>query len=83
MQSLAVALIVAACMGYAGWTLLPSGVRRWLASGMLRLSLPEVVARPFRRALQPVGGCGGCDSCGDGKAAAVKTVKFHRRSPSP
>ncbi len=82
-QSLVVALIVVACTGYAAWTLMPAALRRSVAGVVLKLSLPEVMARPFRRALQTSGGCGGCDSCGDAKAPSVKTVKFHRRSPSP
>jgi len=80
-QSLLVALIVAACAMYAAWTLMPGAVRRSLAALVLRLSLPERVARPFRKALATTGGCGGCDSCGDStaKPTAVKPVTFHRR----
>jgi hypothetical protein len=85
-QSLLVALIVLACGAYAAWTLMPSALRRPLARTMLRLSLPEFVARMLRNAAQPAGACGGCDSCGDSAARpapssmpGVKPVTFHRR----
>jgi len=83
MQSLVVALIVMACSLYAAWTLMPSALRRTLALWMLKLALPEWLARPFRRAAGPAGACGGCDSCGDtaSKPAATgaQKVTFHRR----
>ena len=43
MQSLIVALLVAACSAYALWTLMPSGTRRALATGLLRI--PHLPAR--------------------------------------
>jgi hypothetical protein len=82
-QSLVVALIVLACTVYAAWTLMPAAARRAMATALLKLSLPEVLARPFRRATQSGGGCGGCDNCGDADAKATKalqTVTVHRRS---
>ena len=80
-QSLVVAVIVAACATYAVWTLMPAMARRSVATLVLRLSLPERLARPFRKALGPAGACGGCDSCGGipGAPAQVKTVTVHRR----
>jgi ferrous iron transport protein B len=82
-QSFIVALMVIACAAYAAWTLMPSGLRRSLATLILKLSLPEIVARPFRKALKPAGACGGCDSCGDAAAApkGPATIKLHRRLP--
>jgi hypothetical protein len=80
-QSLVVAVVVVLCATYAAWTLMPAAARRAVAALVLRLALPERFARPFRKALQPAGACGGCDSCGDaaGKAPArVQTVTFHR-----
>jgi ferrous iron transport protein B len=87
LQSLLVAVIVLACSGYAAWTLMPSALRRPLARSLLKLStLPESVARVLRKAAQPAGACGGCDSCGDSAATpapssppAAKPVTFHRR----
>jgi hypothetical protein len=79
-QSLVVAVVVLACATYAAWTLMPAAARRAVAGLVLRLALPERVARPFRKALAPAGACGGCDSCGDaGAAAKVKTIAIHRR----
>jgi hypothetical protein len=80
-QSLIVALIVIACGAYAIWTLMPAALRRALAQRALRHSLPELLARPLRRAAKPAGACGGCDSCGEDKPSAAKTVQFHRRLP--
>ena len=77
-QSLVVALIVLACAVYAAWTLMPAATRRTMAAAMLKLPLPEVLARPFRRAMRSGSGCGGCDSCGD-TAIPVKNVTVHRR----
>ena len=83
MQTLIVGLIVAGCMVYAAWTLMPSGLRRPFAAALLKLSWPECLAGPLRRAVQPSGACGGCDSCGDTarKRPAVQTVTLHRRPP--
>jgi hypothetical protein len=80
-QSLVVAVIVVVCATYAAWTLMPAAARRSLATLLLKLALPERMARPLRKALAPAGGCGGCDSCGDQAAppAKVKTITFHRR----
>ncbi len=84
MQSLVVALIVVACSSYAVWTLMPSALRRSLAMKLLKLSLPESLARTFRKAAQPAGACGGCDSCGDGaakpEAGKAHKITFHRRA---
>jgi hypothetical protein len=80
-QQMIVGLIVMGCGVYAAWTLMPAGARRSLASHALKLSLPEFVQKPLRRALKPAGACGGCDSCGDEKAtkdAGVKTIRIHR-----
>jgi len=83
MQTLLVALIVLACSTYAVWTLMPSALRRSLALRALKLSLPESLARTFRKAAKPAGACGGCDNCGDAAekpaAAGVQKITFHRR----
>jgi hypothetical protein len=81
-QDLAVALIVLLCTGYAAWTLMPSVLRRALALRILKLSLPEAMARPFRKAIRPSSACGGCDSCGDittqSSSSTVHKVTLHR-----
>lgn len=63
MQTVFVALIVAACGLYAAWTLMPSAARRAIAAQMLKLPLPRPMARPFVKASQTAGGCGGCGGC--------------------
>jgi hypothetical protein len=85
-QGLIVALIVVASGAYAVWTLMPSAARRAIASRVLRLALPELFAKPFRKAVQPSGGCGGCGGCGDSAATpgarkALPVVRLHRRMP--
>jgi hypothetical protein len=83
MQTLIVALIVLACSGYALWTLMPASLRRSLALKLLKLSWPESFERVFRKATQPAGACGGCDSCGDSAAKprskGAHKITFHRR----
>jgi hypothetical protein len=84
-QGLIVALIVVASGAYAVWTLMPSAARRAIASRVLRLALPELFAKPFRKAVQPAGACGGCGGCGDSAAPSAKkappVVRLHRRMP--
>ena len=80
-QNLVVALLVLACTVYAAWTLMPAGARRAMAAWVLKWSLPEVMQRPFQKAMKPAGACGGCDNCGDAKPAAksaVQPITFHR-----
>jgi len=82
LQSLLVALIVAACAVYAAWALLPSGARRHVARATLRLRLPAALAAPLQRALQRGGGCV-CDGCEHGAArapaATTQPLRFHPR----
>ena len=83
-QALIVALLVLGCSVYAVWTLMPSVARKALASSMLKLPLPEVVAVKMRKAAQGASGCG-CDGCDKSelkvRAAPVEqTVTFHRRA---
>jgi hypothetical protein len=63
MQMLVVSIIVAVAAGYAGWLLMPQGVRRWLVGRLM-------VVAPSRRAwLARVasnaenGGCSSCRGC--------------------
>jgi hypothetical protein len=84
-QSMAVAVIVAACTVYAVWRLMPSVARRRVAVVALRLPLPVRFAAPLRRMAQATNACG-CDGC-DGDVArpaagAPQRVTFHpRRRP--
>jgi len=84
MQGVIVGLIVIACSAYALWTLMPAAVRRGLSTRLLKLPLPDAIARPFRQAVQPTSGCGGCDNCGDTTPAtpksSIKPLVFHRRA---
>ncbi|CAN5724461.1 hypothetical protein BH11PSE8_BH11PSE8_45320 [soil metagenome] len=81
-QASIVALLVLGCSVYAVWTLMPSVARRALASSMLKLRLPEVMARRLRKAALPTSGCG-CDGCDRSEVKAKppveQTVTFHRR----
>jgi len=82
MQQLVVMVVVLACGTYAAWTLMPAGARRAIASRMLKWPLPARLQQPLLKALKPAGACGGCDSCGDEKAAStsngVKPIRIHR-----
>jgi hypothetical protein len=53
-----------------------------MATAMLKLPLPDPLARPLREAVQSGSGCGSCDSCADAGAkapTAVQPVTVHRR----
>ena len=76
MQTLIVAAVVLACAAYSVWTLMPAAARRAVAGWVLKLRLPEPLARPFRRAMQAKSGCGACGDCG---SAAAKPIRIHRR----
>lgn len=81
MQELTVALIVAACTGYAAWTLMPSALRRTLAQRLQHGPWPAPVARRLRRAATASAGCG-CDAGCDLKKPAppaAQPIRFHRR----
>jgi hypothetical protein len=82
MQDLLVALIVAACTGYAVWVLMPSALRRAIAQRVQHWPWPSAISRRLRRAAQAPTGCG-CDGC-DTKppAAASKPIRIHRRPKS-
>ena len=83
LQNAIVVLLVAGSAGYAGWSLMPAGLRRALAQRALRWPLPAWAARPLQRATVPVSGCGSCGGCGGAavpkKTPVVHTVTFHRR----
>ncbi len=83
MQTLIVALIVAACSVYAVWTLMPAAARRTLATTLLKLPLPASFAQKMRKAATVASGCGcdGCDSAPVKSAgpSAPQVVNFHPR----
>ena len=86
-QSVAVALIVGACLVYAVWALMPAAARRALAGALLRLPLPApLAARLVKMANAAVGcGCDGCDRAPDVSPAlaasrrAEQPIRFHPR----
>jgi hypothetical protein len=87
LQSTIVALLVLGCSVYAVWKLMPSAARRALASSMLRLPLPVVLAERLRRHAQAASGCG-CDGCDraapkapTASTGAVQKITFHPRTP--
>jgi hypothetical protein len=84
-QTLLVALLVAACALYALWALLPAGVRRPIARALLRLHWPEpLAARLQRHTVEPSGcGCDGCDQAAKPTrpAPAEQAIRLHRRLP--
>ena len=57
-QSVAVALIVGACLLYAVWTLMPAVARRTLAGALLRLPLPPPLAARLKKTVAAASGCG-------------------------
>ena len=83
MQGLTVALIVAAAAGYAGWLLMPQGMRRSLLRRLM-------VVAPSRRAWlarveanAETGGCSSCKGCAAGGRAPAPPgparIEVHRR----
>ena len=86
MQTLIVALVVAASTCYATWKLMPAAARRWLAAWVLRVSpgKPGLITSALRRAASASAGCG-CDGCEHAKPPAgaartdIKPVQFHPR----
>ncbi|MEO8156097.1 MAG: hypothetical protein ABI605_23775, partial [Rhizobacter sp.] len=79
--NLIVALIVAACAGYAVWVLMPSALRRVTAQGMLSWPWPQAVSTRLRRAaMKPTGcACDGCDAGPKKAAGSTQTIRIHRQ----
>lgn len=84
MQNLIVAVIVAACTGYAAWVLMPSALRRTLAQSALRWPWPQAVAGRLRRAATAPTGCScdGCDTKPKAAPGAAQPIRIQRR-PKP
>lgn len=84
-QDIFVALIVAACVAYAGWTLMPAFLRQRAASALLTWPWPETIAARLRRHAVAASGCA-CDGCDQGSKktaapSAVQSIRFHPRPP--
>ena len=87
-QSVAVALIVGACLAYAVWVLMPSVARRALAGALLLLPLPAPLAARLVKTANAASGCGcdGCDRASDVSPApaasrrAEQPIRFHPRA---
>ncbi|MEO6895638.1 MAG: hypothetical protein ABI218_03225 [Caldimonas sp.] len=75
-QSFLVAVIVATCVTYAVWTLMPAFLRRPLARAMLRLPLPRGLSAAIAKYTVEASGCA-CDGCDKGQSRAASTA------PSP
>ena len=64
MQDLLVGLIVAACTGYAIWTLMPAAWRRACAARAQHLPWPQPIRNRLAALARSAPGCGcsGCDA---------------------
>lgn len=86
-QDILVALIVMAAGSYAAWQLMPGSLQHRLGRSLGQLAHRAGCTRAGQRieqALQPSGGCHGCDakgSCGSSSAhpRAEQPVHFTRR----
>jgi hypothetical protein len=61
-QTWIVAPVVASSFVYAGWSLAPSSLRRWVAQRLQRLWLPASLRRWAQTKAAAASGCG-CDGC--------------------
>ena len=71
LQTLVVAVIVAACATYAAWTLMPASARRTLALALLKLPLPGPLAAVMTRHSVVSSGCA-CDGCDKSSKSVAK-----------
>jgi hypothetical protein len=81
-QWLLVAALVAACLVYAAWTLLPAAARQDIALFSLRLPLPSALASFMLKHSVAKSSCG-CDGCDRSPVRAsppaTQTISFHPR----
>jgi hypothetical protein len=61
-QTWIVAPVVASSFVYAGWSLAPSSLRRWVAQRLQRLWLPAPLRQWAQARAVKASGCG-CDGC--------------------
>lgn len=76
-QDALVALIVAAAGSYAAWQLMPASLQHRLGRGLGALAHRAGWARAGQRiehALQPSGGCHGCDAKGSCASSTAQPV---------
>ena len=69
---------------YAVWTLMPSALRRLLATALLGLPLPGAIAARLRVHAASASSCGctGCDRAAPVRdASQPQPIRLHRRSP--
>ncbi|HEX4986686.1 MAG TPA: hypothetical protein VFV71_11550 [Burkholderiales bacterium] len=81
MQTLIVALIVAAAFVYAAWLFLPKAGRRWLLDRLIAVSPAPLGARLVRIREEPgAAGCSTCKGCEEAPAASppTRTIRIHR-----
>lgn len=72
-QTWVVAPVVALCFAYAGWSMAPASLRRWVAQQLLRLSLPVPLRHWAQARAVAASGCGGCGGCDHKPVARAKS----------
>ncbi len=70
-QTVVVACLVAACMTYAAWTLMPASMRRTLALALLKLPLPKFFSAVMEKHSAMSSGCA-CDGCDKSEKVVAK-----------
>ena len=84
MQGPMVFLIVAAAAGYAGWLLMPQGMRRWLVRRLMAVAPSRSTWLARLEANAEAGGCSSCKGCAAGGRPPVRPgparIELHRRS---
>ena len=80
-QHLIVFCVVLACSLYALWVLMPSALRRLLATHLVRLPLGPTLRTVFQRAAAPPSGCdcSGCDTVVDRRSKTTPrcVIRLH------
>lgn len=91
LQPLIVFVVVLCCIAYVVWTLMPQIARRTVASGLLRLPMPDSMRAFLQKAAGASAGChcSGCDQAqsragkiagaGRGSSAGSQVLVFHPR----
>lgn len=69
-QSIVVAFLVAGCLAYAAWALMPQALRRMLLAAVRKTPLRALFKPSLSRADEGVSGA--CGSCGNCSSAAAK-----------
>ncbi len=82
MQSLIAFIVVASCFAYAAWSLMPQVARRWLASRLLQLPLPQGLRPALEKAVSASAGCH-CSGCDKAQPKVGPVAGGARASVSP